>query len=52
MPLDGSVQLPSGEWRSGHWVYPVAWDGQSGLTIRYAEDLLRPAESFAGRLMV
>lgn len=39
------VQLPSGEWRSGHWVYPVAWDGQSGLTIRYAEDLLRPAES-------
>ena len=36
------VQLPSGEHRPGHWTYAVAWDGQMGLTIRYAEDLLRP----------
>jgi len=28
----------------GHWTYAVAWDGQMGLTIRYAEDLLRPQE--------
>ena len=36
------VRLPSGEQRPGHWTYAVAWDGQMGLTIRYAEDLLRP----------
>ena len=36
------VQLSSGEYRPGHWTYAVAWDGQKGLTIRYAEDLLRP----------
>ena len=29
--------------RDGHWSYAVAWDGQMGLTIRYAEDLLLPA---------
>ena len=26
----------------GHWSYPVAWDGELGLTIRYAEYLLSP----------
>lgn len=36
------VRLSSGEHRPGHWSYAVAWDGQKGLTIRYAEDLLRP----------
>ena len=25
----------------GHWSYAVAWDGELGLTIRYAEYLLR-----------
>ena len=38
------VLLPNGEQRPGHWTYAVAWDGQMGLTIRYAEDLLRPQE--------
>ena len=38
------VLLPNGEQRHGHWTYAVAWDGQMGLTIRYAEDLLRPQE--------
>ena len=38
-----SVRLASGDLRPGHWSYAVAWDGQLGLTIRYAEDLLRPA---------
>ena len=36
------VRLADGTLRSGHWSYAVAWDGQKGLTIRYAEDLLRP----------
>ena len=36
--------LPNAEQRPGHWTYAVAWDGQMGLTIRYAEDLLRPQE--------
>jgi len=26
----------------GHWSYAVAWDGELGLTIRYAEYLLDP----------
>jgi len=26
----------------GHWSYAVAWDGELGLTIRYAEYLLAP----------
>ena len=26
----------------GHWSYAVAWDGQMGLTIRYADYLLNP----------
>jgi hypothetical protein len=34
----------NGEQRPGHWTYAVAWDGQMGLTIRYAEDLLRSQE--------
>ncbi len=38
------VLLPNGEQRPGHWTYAVAWDGQMGLTIRYAEDLLRSQE--------
>lgn len=38
------VPLPNGGLRPGHWTYAVAWDGQMGLTIRYAEDLLRPQE--------
>ncbi|QNJ16488.1 hypothetical protein SynA1840_00942 [Synechococcus sp. A18-40] len=38
------VLLPNGEQRPGHWTYSVAWDGQMGLTIRYAEDLLRSQE--------
>ena len=37
-------QLASGERRDGHWSYAVAWDGQMGLTISYAEDLLRHAD--------
>ena len=36
------ARLSSGEIRPGHWSYAVAWEGQMGLTIRYAEDLLRP----------
>ena len=36
-----AVRLPGGDLRAGHWSYAVAWDGQMGLTIRYAEDLLR-----------
>ena len=36
------ARLSSGELRPGHWSYAVAWEGQMGLTIRYAEDLLRP----------
>ena len=39
-----STQLNNGEWRAAHWSYAVAWDGQAGLTIRYAEDLLRPED--------
>ena len=39
-----SAQLASGERRDGHWSYAVAWDGQMGLTISYAEDLLRHAD--------
>ena len=35
------VRLPCGTLRPGHWSYAVAWDGQMGLTIRYAEDLLQ-----------
>ena len=38
------VPQPNGEQRPGHWTYAVAWDGQMGLTIRYAEDLLRSQE--------
>ena len=38
------VPLPNGGLRPGHWTYAVAWDGQMGLTIRYAEDLLRPQD--------
>ena len=33
---------PSGMRGEGHWSYAVAWDGQLGLTIRYAEYLLDP----------
>ena len=40
-----AVRLTSGELRPGHWSYAVAWDGQMGLTIRYAEDLLRTVDS-------
>ena len=32
-----------GDLRVGHWSYAVAWDGQMGFTINYAEDLLRSA---------
>ena len=39
-----SAPLTNGEKRPGHWTYAVAWDGQMGMTIRYAEDLLRPQE--------
>ena len=38
-----AVRLPGGDLRVGHWSYAVAWDGQMGFTIRYAEDLLRSA---------
>jgi len=38
------VRLATGALRQGHWTYAVAWDGQMGLTIRYAEDLLRPVQ--------
>jgi len=38
-----SAVQTSGTVRDGHWSYAVAWDGQMGLTIRYAEDLLLPA---------
>ena len=38
-----AVRLPGGDLRSGHWSYAVAWDGQMGFTISYAEDLLRSA---------
>ena len=38
-----AVRLSGGDLRAGHWSYAVAWDGQMGLTIRYAEDLLRSA---------
>ena len=38
------VRLATGALREGHWTYAVAWDGQMGLTIRYAEDLLRPVQ--------
>ena len=38
-----TIRLPGGDLRAGHWSYAVAWDGQMGLTIRYAEDLLRSA---------
>ena len=33
---------PSGMRDEGHWSYAVAWDGELGLTIRYAEYLLDP----------
>ena len=33
---------PSGMRNQGHWSYAVAWDGELGLTIRYAEYLLDP----------
>ena len=33
---------PSGMRNEGHWSYAVAWDGELGLTIRYAEYLLDP----------
>ena len=36
-----AVRLNDGVLRPGHWSYAVAWDGQSGLTIRYDEDLLQ-----------
>ena len=36
-----AVRLADGAIRPGHWSYAVAWDGQSGLTIRYSEDLLQ-----------
>ena len=36
-----AVRLADGAIRPGHWSYAVAWDGQSGLTIRYPEDLLQ-----------
>ena len=38
-----AVRLPGGDLRVGHWSYAVAWDGQMGFTISYAEDLLRSA---------
>ena len=38
---------PSGMRNEGHWSYAVAWDGELGLTIRYAEYLLEP-ERVAG----
>ena len=40
--VNSAVQT-CGTLRDGHWSYAVAWDGQMGLTIRYAEDLLLPA---------
>ena len=33
---------PTGMRVEGHWNYPVAWDCELGLTIRYAEYLLAP----------
>ena len=33
---------PTGMRGEGHWSYAVAWDGELGLTIRYAEYLLDP----------
>ena len=33
---------PTGMRGEGHWSYAVAWDGELGLTIRYAEYLLEP----------
>ena len=36
---------PTGIPREGHWSYSVAWDGELGLTIRYAEDLLEPEDA-------
>ena len=33
---------PTGMRGEGHWSYAVAWDGDLGLTIRYAEYLLDP----------
>ena len=41
--------LDSGEQREGHWSYAVAWDGQMGFTISYAEDLLRRADAQAAQ---
>ena len=38
-------RLDTGEEREGHWCYAVAWDGQMGFTISYAEDLLRHADA-------
>ena len=40
-----ATRLTTGELCRGYWSYAVAWDGQMGMTIRYAEDLLRPAGS-------
>ena len=36
-----AVRLNDGVLRPGHWSYAVAWEDESGLTIRYAEDLLQ-----------
>ena len=33
---------PTGMRGEGHWSYAVAWDGELGLAIRYAEYLLDP----------
>ena len=41
--------LASGEQREGHWCYAVAWDGQMGFTISYAEDLLRHVDAHAAQ---
>lgn len=35
-------RLANGDLRLGHWSYAVVWDGQAGLIINYAEDLLKP----------
>ena len=40
-------RLDSSELLAGHWSYAVAWDGQMGFTINYAEDLLRHADAKA-----
>jgi hypothetical protein len=35
---------PTGMRGEAHWSYAVAWDGQLGLTLRYAEYLLGPED--------